>query len=58
MCVMAGEKGALRHIVLLNVGKKEDVGEVLKTLSDMGQAVVSHLSILSFDVAADLSKRT
>ena len=54
---MAEEKGAFRHIVLLKVGKKEDVGEVVKTLSNMGRAVASHVSILSFDVTPDMGKR-
>lgn len=55
---MAGEatKGPLRHIVLLTVGKKEDVPEVVKTLSDMAQEIVKgkHVSWINFDINSDL----
>lgn len=52
---MAGEtKGPLRHIVLLTVEKKEDVPEVVKTLSDMAKEVVKHVSCINFEVNSDL----
>lgn len=55
---MAGETGKspLRHIVLFKVEKKENVPEVVKTLSDMGKELVSgkHVNFINFDVTTDL----
>lgn len=55
LAAMAGEnKGPLRHIVLLKVEKKEDVPEVVETLSKMSKEIVKHVSWLNFDINSDL----
>ena len=51
-------RGALRHIVLLKVAKKEDVGEVVETLAKMGREIVNHVSVLSFSVNSDIGAYT